>query len=164
MAVPDKVPEELAGLLRRMVAIPASARPSLREVHAELLCLHGTYSAAGHAARYLRTVWGIPSHAPPSYTDNTLAGVRTTQDPVHRFSPPAAASHAAVSAASPVCCPLPSRECAQAASCTTQTACTWQYARIFPLFSGLAAICREIDRVLASLSAKITSQLSASGV
>ena len=126
MAVPDKVPAELAALLRRMVAIPTFARPSLREVYAELLRLHGTYSATEEAARYLRTVWGIPSHAPPSYSDTILAGVSTVQDPVQRLSPPAAASHAALSPL-PVCCRLRCRACAEAASCATQTACTLQF-------------------------------------
>ena len=118
MVVPDKVPKELAALLRRMVAIPTSTRPSLREVHAELLRLHGTFSSAGHVARYLRTVWGVPRQAPPAYSGNTGSISSTSQNAKHSFKAilesipskhsvkaflqsipsPAAASHAAPSA------------------------------------------------------------------
>lgn len=102
IVVPEKVPADLAVLLRRMVEIPTSARPTLREVYSELLCLHGKFSGAGHAAHYLRTVWGIPSHAPPSYSDSKVAGGDMSQNPAQMVSPPAAASHAALSAAMPL--------------------------------------------------------------
>ena len=105
MVVPDNVPKELAALLRRMVAIPTSTRPSLREVHAELLRLHGTFSAAGHVARYLRTVWGVPRQAPPASSCNTGSNSSTSQNAklsvrafLQSIPSPAAASHAAPSA------------------------------------------------------------------
>lgn len=61
MAVSGKIPPELAGLLRKMVAIPSEERPTLREVYSELLQLHAALRAQGHSASFLKTVWGIPS-------------------------------------------------------------------------------------------------------
>lgn len=61
IAVPSKLPPEVAGLFRRMVALSPGARPSLREVYAELLQLHASLRSGGHRAEHLRTVWGIPT-------------------------------------------------------------------------------------------------------
>ena len=59
MAVSGKIPPELAGLLRKMVAIPSEERPTLREVYSELLQLHAALRAQGHSASFLKTVWGL---------------------------------------------------------------------------------------------------------
>lgn len=61
MAVTDQLPPEVSGLLKKMVAISCEDRPTLREVHSELLQLHALLSSQGHSARFLKTVWGLPS-------------------------------------------------------------------------------------------------------
>ena len=59
--MPSKLPPQIASLLRRMVALSPGTRPSLREVHAELLHLHAALQPAGHRVEHLQTVWGIPT-------------------------------------------------------------------------------------------------------
>ena len=48
-----------------MVSLSPTTRPTLREVHAELLRLHASLQAVGQSAEHLRPVWGIPTRSSP---------------------------------------------------------------------------------------------------
>ena len=100
MAVPEKLPDEVAALLKRMVSIAPAERPTLREVYTELLRLHATFSSTGCSAKYLRTVWGIPSRVVPSNSSHVAEKSPTlshglSKEPVENVAASAKASHAA---------------------------------------------------------------------
>lgn len=100
MAVPEKLPDEVAALLKRMVSIAPVERPTLREVYTELLRLHATFSSTGCSAKYLQTVWGIPSRVVPSNSSHVAEKSPTLsqgllEEPVESVAAPVKASHAA---------------------------------------------------------------------
>ena len=80
MAVTDKLPPEVSGLLKKMVAISCEDRPTLREVYSELLQLHALLSSQGRSARFLKTVWGLPSRG--MATSKTISSTPATAEHV----------------------------------------------------------------------------------
>ena len=62
MAVPQSLPQEVAALLGRMVAVEPTERPTLLEAFNALLQLHAIFTSQGHAAEHLTTAWGALMH------------------------------------------------------------------------------------------------------
>ena len=62
MGVPQSLPEDVAALLKRMVAVDPVERPTLLGAFNELLELHAALSSQGHRAEHLTTAWGALMH------------------------------------------------------------------------------------------------------